>query len=107
MLCTAYDDIWLNTDTTEFFYTVLSRLRFHFTCSFDIWNERYMNVHHILTADVALNLTDSFQEWQAFDITNGSANFRNNHIRTRLTTSAEDTFFNLDRNMRNNLYRSA
>ncbi|MNE70217.1 hypothetical protein D3C80_1659940 [compost metagenome] len=66
-----------------------------------------MNVHHILTADVALNLTDSFQEWQAFDITNGSANFRNNHIRTRLTTNAEDTFFNLVRNMRNNLYRSA
>ncbi|MNZ84282.1 hypothetical protein D3C78_1030330 [compost metagenome] len=107
MLCTTYDNIWLNTDTPEFFYTVLSRLGFYFTCSFDIRNERYMNVHHVLTTDVALNLTDSFQERQAFDITDSSANFRNNYIRTRFTTSAEYAFFNFVRNMRNNLYRSA
>ncbi|MNO99707.1 hypothetical protein D3C76_914830 [compost metagenome] len=107
MLCAAHDNIWLNTDTTEFFYTMLSRFSFHFTCSFNVWNERYMNIHHILTTDVALDLTNGFQERQALDITDSSANFRNNYIRTRFTASAEDTLFNFVRDMRNNLYRSA
>ncbi|MNZ85368.1 hypothetical protein D3C78_1041570 [compost metagenome] len=107
MFRTAHDDVWLNTDTAQFFYAMLSRFRFHFACSFNIWNKRNMNVHNILTTDVALNLTDGFQKRQTFDVSYSSSDFCNNHVRTGFTTCTEYTFLNFVRNMRNNLYRPA
>ncbi|MNJ48035.1 hypothetical protein D3C77_432160 [compost metagenome] len=80
MLCTAHNHVRLNTDAAKFFYTVLGRLGFHFTSSLNIWNKRYMDIHYIVTANVAFNLTDRLKKRQALNIPNSTANFSNNHI---------------------------
>ena len=65
-----------------------------------------MNIHHVLTANVALNLTDRLKG-KAFDIADRSADFGNNHIRTRFTACTEHALLDFVRNMRDYLHGTA
>ncbi|MNH95387.1 hypothetical protein D3C73_480280 [compost metagenome] len=103
MLCTANDDIRLNPDTAKFFDTVLSRLGLHFTGSLDIRDQSNVNIHHVLASNITLDLADGFQERQTFDIPNRAPDLCNHDIRASFAASTVDTFFDLIRNMGNNL----
>ena len=104
---TADDDIRLDTDAAQFFYAVLGRLGLQFTGSSDIRNEGDVNVQDVVAADFFLDLADSFQERQAFNVADGTADFRNDDIGIVVVTDAIDAILDFIRNVRNNLYRVA
>src|SRR5690348_14446590 len=103
MLSTADYDMRLNSDTAKLLDAVLSWFCFHLACSFQIRNKRDMNVHHIFTADIAFDLTDCFQQRQTLNVSDCTANLRNDHIGLSFPARAKYTVFNFIRNMRDNL----
>ena len=104
LFCTAYDDIRLNTDGTKFLYAVLCRLGLQFSSRMDIWNQSYVNVENVVAVrNILLNLTNSFQEWQRFDIAYGTADFGDNNISIVIAAYTENTFLDFIGNVRNNL----
>ena len=66
-----------------------------------------MNVQDVVAADFFLDLADSFQERQAFNVADGTADFRNDDIGIVVVTDAIDAILDFIRNVRNNLYRVA
>lgn len=66
-----------------------------------------MDVHHIVAADIALDLADRFKKRQRFDVTDGSADFSDYDISVRFFSGAEYTVFNFICDMRYYLYGSA
>ena len=63
-----------------------------------------MDVEAVVTTNCFFNLTDSFEEGQAFDVANSAANFSNYEISIVFTTCTPDAFFNFIGYVRNNLY---
>ena len=60
-----------------------------------------MHIHGVLATYFYRHLANSFEEWQGFDITDGTADFNQNHIVTFATF--KDAFFDCISDMRNNL----
>jgi len=101
--CTANDDIRLNANTAQFFDTVLCRFCLQFAGSANVRYQCNVNVEHVVTADFLLDLTDCFEERQAFDIAYSTANFRNDDIGIIVIPYAIYTFFNFIGNVGNDL----
>ena len=66
-----------------------------------------MDVQDVVAADFLLDLTNSFQERQAFNVADGTADFRNDDIGIVVVADAIDAVLDLIRNVRNDLYRMA
>ena len=103
----ANKDIRRNADAAQFFNTVLSRFGFKFTGSGNIRNQSYMDIQNIVFADFFFYLADCFEERQAFNIADSTANFGNYKISIVITPNAVNTFFNFVGNVRNYLYGTA
>ena len=56
MLGPTYDDIRLNTDSLQLFYARLRRFCFHFTGSFQIWNQGNVDQNGVPSSHVLQNL---------------------------------------------------
>ena len=82
---------------------MLSRFRFQFASCTDVRHEGYVNVEYVVTAYFFFNLTDCFEERQAFNVADSPTDFRNNDICIVVIADAEDALFNFVRNVRNNL----
>ena len=101
---TTYDDVGVDTDAAQFFYAVLGRFRFGLTCCRDVRNERYVNVEAVVFADFFFDLTDRFEEREAFDIADRTADLCDNDV--NVFADAIYFFFDRIRDMRNDLYRT-
>ena len=107
MFAAAHQNIRCNTDAAQFLDAVLGRLRFQFSRRADIGNQRNMNVQHVILTHIFFYLTDGFQERQAFNIANRTADFGNNEIRVVVVAYPEYPGLYLIGNMGNNLHRAA
>ncbi|CFJ41839.1 Uncharacterised protein [Mycobacterium tuberculosis] len=58
LLSTGHNHVWLDTQTAQFFYAMLSRFGFHFTSCLDVRYQCHVNVHHVFATNVTLNLTN-------------------------------------------------
>ena len=95
-------NVGLDPDFTQLLYAVLSRLGLGFTRGFEIRDEREMNEHHILFADIQRDLANRFQKRQAFDVADGSAQFGDHNVDVG-SCQFQDGRFDLIRDVRNNL----
>ena len=86
---------------------MLGRLGLQFTGRADIRNEGDVDVQDVVAADFLLDLTNGFQERQAFNVADGTADFRNDDIGIVVVADAIDAVLDFIRNVRNNLYRMA
>ena len=100
---TADDDVRLNADAAQFLDAVLGRLGLQFAGCADIRDEGDVDVQHVVAADFLLDLADSFQEGQAFDIADGAADFRNDDVGVVVVAYAVHALFDFIGNMRDNL----
>ncbi|MNE81337.1 hypothetical protein D3C80_1779770 [compost metagenome] len=66
-----------------------------------------MDIHNIVTSDIALDLANSFQKRKALNITNCTANFCNNNVGAGFFARAEHALLDLIGNVGNNLNRTA
>ncbi len=107
MLRPAYDDVRLDADAAQLLDAVLGRFRLHFSGSLNVRNQRDMDIHDVVTADIALDLPDRFEERQALDIADRAADFRNDDVRLRLSACPEYALLNFIRNMRDHLHGAA
>ena len=104
MLGPTYDDIRLDTDSLQLFYARLRRFRFHFTGSFQIWNQGNVDQNGVLVSDIVLELADRLQERLAFDIADGSADLNDGNTLLVYFFSAVETALDFVCNVRNDLY---
>ena len=103
----ANKNIRRNADAAQFFNAVLGRFGFKFTGSGNIRNQSYMDIQNIVFADFFFHLADCFEERQAFNIADSTADFGNYKISIVITPNAVNTFFNFVGNVRNYLYGTA
>jgi len=104
MLGPTYDDIRLNTDSLQLFYARLRRFCFHFTGSFQIWNQGNVDQNGVLVSDVMLELADCLQKRLALDIADGSADLNDGNTLLVYFFSAVETALDFVCNVRNDLY---
>ena len=95
-------DVRLNPDLAKLLNAVLSWLRLGFTSRLQVRHQRQMNEHHILFADVERDLSNGFQEWQTFDVSDGAAQFCDNNIDIR-SRQSKNRRFDFVSDMRHNL----
>ena len=73
LLAAADKNVWLNTDGLEFLNGMLDWLGFKFAASWNLNDERNVDIDDILPSFVSSNLADSFKEWLALDVADGAA----------------------------------
>ena len=97
-----HENVWLNTDGAQLFYRVLGWLGFHFTSTCNVRQQCQVDVNSLSAWQIVAKLTDSFKEWQTFNITNGTADLAEYEIIAFITVQNEV----LDRvsHMRNHLH---
>ena len=83
---------------------MLRRLRLQLARRFQVRHKRKMNKRAVLATDVERKLANRFQEWQAFNIADRAADFRNDYVDVR-TFQLLNAVFNLVGNVRNDLNR--
>src|SRR5690606_4917867 len=66
-----------------------------------------VDVHDVLSADIALDLANRFEERQALDIADRAADLGDDDVRTGFSPGAEHAFLDLVRDVRNDLHRAA
>ena len=81
------EDIRLNTNAPELLDTVLGGFGLELTRGFHIRHQRKVYVRHMLPADIAPKLADGFQEGQALDIADRSADLDDDDIDVRSDAS--------------------
>ena len=86
---------------------MLRRFCLQFAGSPDIRNQCDVNIKHIVAAYFFLYLPDGFQERQAFDITDGTADFGNDDIGIVIVANTVYAVFDFIGNVGNDLYRVA
>ena len=64
-----------------------------------------MDIEDVVTAHFFFNLTDGFEERQTFNITNGTADFRNDYVRVVIIADAIDAVLYFICNVGNDLNR--
>ena len=104
---TADNDIRLKAESLKILDSILCWFCFHFTGGFDIWNQGNMNQHAVLAADFMLELTDRFQKWLTFDISDSTANFNDSDFGFTGSRVPIKTALNGIGDMRNNLNSTA
>src|SRR5215510_8807056 len=67
-VCTAKQNVRLNTDRAEFADGVLRRLGLELAGRGDEWQQRYVNIDRMLFRQLVTKLADRLQERQAFDV---------------------------------------
>ena len=65
----AYQDIWLNTDTSQLLYRVLSRFCLDLTGREQFWYQRQVQKYGVPPALVDSHLANSFQDRLGLDVT--------------------------------------
>ena len=84
------DDIRLDPHTLQFFYRMLGRFGLMLAAAVQIWHQGDMDKKTVFFADFQGYLSDGFQKWLRFDITDGAADFCDHHICTGLCTCPVD-----------------
>ena len=107
LFAAAHDNIRRNTNAAQLLNAVLGGLSFELTSCRNVGHQGYMNVQNIVFAHFLLNLANSLEEGQAFDIANSTADFGNNNIGIILLANHKNSFLNRVSNMGNNLHRAA
>ena len=69
----AEQNIRRDTDLTELFDTVLSRLGLHFACGLDVRNQCEVDEDTILFAHIVGDLADRLEKGKRLDVAHGSA----------------------------------
>ena len=103
MLAAAHDDIGPNSHTLQFLDRSLCWLCLHFFGSLEIRDQRNMNENCIFVSDFMLELSDRFQKWLAFDISNRTTDLNDRNMHFIVFVIVVKTTFDLIGNMRDNL----
>ena len=77
---TKNDDVRRNAHALQFFYRVLGRLGLVLTGSPKVGDENDVNVERIVRSDFTADLTDRLDKRLALDVTNRTADLRDNHV---------------------------
>ena len=80
LLRAADEDVRLDADSAQFLDAMLRRLRLELTGSRDIRQQRDMDVEGVVLADFLLDLADGLEERLALDITDRTADLRDDDI---------------------------
>ena len=104
---TAGDNIRMNPQPLELIDAVLGGFGFRLTGSVEIRHKGAVDIKHVLGADFPFHLTDGFQKRLGFDITDGTADFGNDHIGVSFFSRTQDAFFDFIGHMRNHLNGAA
>ena len=99
----ADDDIRLDADTAQFLDAVLGRFGLQFAGSADIRYEGDVDVQDVIAADFLLDLADSFQERQAFDVADSTADFGDDDVRIVIVADAVDAVLDFIGDVRDDL----
>ena len=102
----ADDEVRLNPDLAQTFDGVLRRFRFQFARRFQIRDKRQVDVNAVFLPDFEPELTNRFEEREAFDVADRSADFRNDDVDV-VPGQARDAGFQFVRNVRDDLHRLA
>jgi len=102
LIAAAHNDIGLNTEAEQFLSGVLGRFGFKLAGAWDRDDQRDMDKHDIMPAAFGGDLSDRFQEWLAFDIAYGAADFDDSDVGIR---GIEEVYpaFDFAGDMRDNL----
>ena len=103
-LCTAYNDVRLNSHSLQLFDRSLGWFRFHFTGCFQIRNQSYMEKDGIVMSYFMLELTNCLQKWLALNIADSSANFNDGNVCILGSKIPIETALDFIGDMRDNLY---
>ena len=76
----ANNDVGLNATTAQLGHTVLSGFCFLFAARANKRNQCDVDVAHVVAPGFVAELANGLEKRQNFDVANGSAHFRNNHI---------------------------
>jgi hypothetical protein len=80
LFASADEHVGLDTDLTELPDGVLGRFGFDLCGGFEVWNQGEVDEQAVLATDVLWELPNCFEEWQAFDVTDGSTDFGDHDI---------------------------
>ena len=99
--------VGLDTDGAEFLDAVLGGLGLEFLGCGEVGEEGQVDVVDVVAADVVAHLTDGLQEREALDVSDGAADFDDNHLRPRLFGEPEYAFLDVIGHVGHGLYRPA
>ena len=101
MIRAANQNIGLNTDRAQLFHRMLGGFGFGLTRGRNVRHQSKMHKHSALRAHFYFQLSDRFKKRLRLDITNGTADFYQRHIKT--TGASHNATFDLISNMRDYL----
>ena len=101
----AQQDVGLDTDLPQLIDAMLCRLGLELAGCAQVGNESHVDVEDILAAHIVGNLADGFEERQALDVTDGAADFTNDHV--LVAGHRPDVRFDLIRDVRDDLNGAA
>ena len=102
MLCTQYKYIWLDSGALQLFDRVLGRFGLQFTGSGKVGYIGKVYAQRIFT-QFPLQLADTFQIGQRFDITHRTADFGNDKVELVFVSQQFHVTFDFVRDVRNDL----
>ena len=102
-VATRYNDIGLDTNTTELFDRVLGRFGFEFVRCGQPWEQRDMHEERVFAGQFVLHLAQGFQKRQTFDISDSSADLNHSNVGVALFQWTSDELLNLVGDMWNDL----
>ena len=82
---------------------MLRWLRLHLSCGTQVWNQWRVDVGNVFSTYFTLHLTQSFNKWQWFDITNRTTNFSNHDVCVRRFSGTHHLFLQSVRDVWDNL----
>ena len=95
MFAPAYDDIWLDAHSLQFFDACLCRLGLHLLRGAQIRDQRHMDQNGIFVPDLVLELSDGFQKRLALDIADCTPDLDDGNAHIRVSEISVKTAFYL------------
>jgi len=82
---------------------MLGGLGFQFSGGFNIWQPGNVDVERIITPKITTKLAEGFQEWQAFNVSHGTAHFNQHNFSPGGFCNSGNPAFDFIGNMWNDL----
>src|SRR5690606_40685740 len=103
MVCSAQQNVRLNTDRAQFLDGMLRRFGFDLAGARDVWDQGQMHVDDIIAPELDPELTDCLQKRQRLDVADRAANLH--HTNVGIARTKTNAMLDLVRDMRNELNR--
>ena len=107
LVAAEYDDIGVDAHAEKLLHGVLRGLRLVLVRATQKRHQRDMDKEAVLPSDFEGNLPNRFDEGLRFNVTDGAADFGNDHIGVRLLADAVHKILDFIRNVRDDLHGRA